>query len=66
MIREALEQSGVAGLIGWTDGQDEESIIQRAWVSVYIDSDRSAADQLRRQLCIRSSSPYRLQQLKST
>lgn len=34
MIREALEQTGVAGLIGWKDNQDDgDSIVARAWVS---------------------------------
>ncbi|KAK5084546.1 hypothetical protein LTS08_000021 [Lithohypha guttulata] len=31
MLREALEQSGVAGLVGWNKSDDEDDILHRAW-----------------------------------
>lgn len=32
MLREALEQSGIAGLVGWNKSDDEDNILHRAWV----------------------------------
>lgn len=35
MLKEALEQTGVAGLIGWNEETDDhESVVQRAFVSL--------------------------------
>lgn len=56
MIKEALEQSGIAGLIGWTDtNEEQDSLFQRALVSnTFINDDMT--DPPRRQLYTPSSS----------
>ena len=37
MLREALEQTGVAGLLGWREDANDgdDSIFERAWVSLH-------------------------------